>query len=82
MKNSTRSTTGHIYFITDSDRTFNETKSQTFTTRAESGYTTYDIDMSRVSGWSRSMLYQLRLDPSDDATRTGTFKVDRIWITD
>jgi hypothetical protein len=38
--------------------------------------------MSRVSGWRNNTIYQLRLDPANDATRTGTFYLDRIYIAD
>ncbi len=82
MKNTSRATRAKLYFITDADRTYNETKSIEFTIRAESGYTIYDIDMSRVSGWRSNTLYQLRLDPTNDTTREGSFKVDRIYIMD
>ncbi len=83
MKNSTAATTAKLYFITDADRTWNETKTITFTIRARSSYSLYDIDMSRVSGWRNNTLYQLRLDPAEDrTTRSGTFNVDRIYIAD
>jgi hypothetical protein len=80
LKNTSASTTAHVYFITDADATWNETKSKTFTTTANSDYTEYSIDMSRVSGWSGQTLRQLRLDPSDDATTRGSFKVARVYI--
>jgi hypothetical protein len=80
LKNTSAATTARVYFITDADGTFDATKSKTFTITANSGYTDYTIDMSRVSGWSGQTLRQLRLDPSDDATTRGSFKVGRVYI--
>lgn len=82
LKNSSEATRAKLYFITDADRTFNEAKSIEFTIRARSSYSLYDIDMSRVSGWRNNTLYQLRLDPANDATRRGSFYVDRIYVSD
>ncbi len=84
MKNSSEARTATLYFITDTDRTFNEAKSITFPITARSGYRTYDIDMSRVEGWRNSTLYQIRFDPASDgrARRSETFNIDRIYIAD
>ncbi len=83
LKNTTAATTARVWFITDADRTWNSRRSASFTIRANSTYATYDIDMSRVEGWSSSTLYQMRLDPIDDGrTREGSFKVDRMYIYD
>jgi hypothetical protein len=38
--------------------------------------------MSRVSGWRNNSIYQIRLDPANDTTRTGSFVLDRIWVAD
>jgi hypothetical protein len=82
MKNTSRATRAKLYFITDADRTWNEAKSIEFTIRAESGYSSYEIDMRSVEGWRNQTLYQFRLDPTNDTTREGSFKVDRIYIND
>lgn len=80
MRNSSDSRLAHVYFITSADRTWNETKSRSFAITARSGYLTYNLDMSGVSGWREGSLYQLRLDPSDDATTRGQFDIDRVYI--
>jgi hypothetical protein len=81
LKNTSAARTAKVYFITDSSTRFDETKAKTFSITANSGYTTYNIDMSRVSGWSsEQVLRQLRIDPTEDTTRSGSFKIDRIYI--
>lgn len=81
MKNGSNAATAKIYFITNSSTSWNETKSKSFSIDPNSGYTEYTVDMTGVSGWdSTKILRQLRLDPANDATTTGTFRVDRIHI--
>ncbi len=80
MKNSTAATTAKFYFITDASRTYAEARSKSFTITARSGYTWYHVSMERVRDWEGSTLYQLRLDPTEDATREGSFNIDRIYI--
>ncbi len=81
MKNTSASRTAAVLFITDSSRTYERNRGTQFPITANSGYTTYNIDMSRVRDWSSEQtLRQLRIDPSDDTTRTGSFKIDRIYI--
>ncbi len=81
MKNTSASRTAAVLFITDSSTTYERNRGTQFGITANSGYTTYNIDMSRVRDWSSEQtLRQLRIDPSDDTTRTGSFKIDRIYI--
>ncbi len=83
MKNSTAARTAKVYFITDADRRWSEARAVAFPIRAMSGYERYIIDMHSVAGWRSNTLYQLRLDPTEDATtREGSFKVDRVYIMD
>jgi hypothetical protein len=44
----------------------------------ESGYKTYDLDMSLVTGWT-GILKMLRVDPEDGVSK-GTFSIDKIEI--
>lgn len=79
MKNSTTSTMGQFFFITDADTTWNDAKHKDFTiTASDPNYTTYTVDMSSVAGWTGT-LKQLRLDP-EDAVASGSFSVDYIVI--
>ncbi len=80
LKNSSRATRASVYFITDTDRTWNVARSQARTITRESTYTDYVFDMTRAEGWTGSTLYQLRIDPVDDGTSTGTFNIDRVYI--
>ncbi len=83
MKNSTRARTAKLYYITDADKRWSEARAVEFRIEPETGYRTYDIDMSRAEGWRNNTLFQLRLDPTEDATtREGSFKIDRIYIMD
>ena len=45
----------------------------------DTGPRVYTVDMSDVPGWS-GRLKQLRLDLSDGVSRTGTCRIDYIWI--
>lgn len=65
-KNSSAGNHGRVHFITNSNTTWNTTKSQMFTINAnDSSYTEYTIDMSSISTWT-GILKQLRIDPVDD----------------
>ncbi len=80
MKNDSSNTTGKFYFTTNSDASWTEAKSKTFTLTAnDSRYTEYFIDMSEVPGWSGT-LKQLRFDPNQDAS-SGSFSIDEITIS-
>lgn len=79
MKNSTSSTTGQLYFTTNSDNSWNENKHKDFMITANDvNYTEYTIDMSDVPGWTGT-LKQIRLDPQNGAT-SGTFSIDCVRI--
>ncbi|HEX3043374.1 MAG TPA: FG-GAP-like repeat-containing protein [Bacillota bacterium] len=79
MKNSTASTLGQIYFITNQDQSWNEAKKKNFAIIAnDPNYTEYTVDMSDVPGWNGT-LYQLRMDPSTSVT-SGSFSVEYINI--
>jgi hypothetical protein len=81
MKNTSASRTAAVLFITDSSRSYERNRGTQFPITANSGYTTYNIEMRGVRDWSsEQVLRQLRIDPSDDTTRTGSFKIDRIYI--
>jgi hypothetical protein len=79
MKNATNATFGQIYFITDTDDTWNEEKHRDFWLYPESaGYRTYDLDLSSVSNWI-GKLRRLRVDP-EQGTPTGSFSIELIQI--
>lgn len=78
MKNNTSDTSGQIFFITNSDGVWSQSKSKVFTTIANSNYTNYVIDMGTVGTWTGT-IKQIRLDPLG---ATGTVNVDYIRITD
>jgi len=76
MKSSVFST-GQVFFITDTDTTWNEVKSVTFyVERNESGYTDYVLDMWKNTSWTGT-IRQLRFDPM---TSTGSFGIDSIGV--
>ncbi len=79
-KNSSSSTTAKLYFTTNNDTVWDETKSKSFTVNAnDSEYTEYLIDMSNVTEWAGT-LKRLRFDPTNNSTATGLFSIDYIWI--
>ena len=79
MRNSTSDTTASLYYITNADTTYDETKKVTFSIIAnDSDYTEYTIDMSNVSAWTET-LKQIRLDPTDNVA-SGSFSIDYMYI--
>ena len=76
FKNTTPSTFAQLFFITNSDATWNEAKHKDFTVTANSDYTEYTVDMSSVTGWTGT-LRQLRFDPGNAA---GSFSLDYLKI--
>ena len=83
MKNYSTVTSGRIFFITDTDSTWNSAKSKGFTIKADSNYyASYIVDMSTVAGWTGT-IKQIRIDPLDPAAGSGqTVNIDFIRITD
>jgi len=79
----TRDTSARIFFITDTDTTWNSTKSKRFTIKADTGYYgSYIVDMSTVAGWTGT-IRRIRVDPLDPASASGrSVKIDFIRITD
>jgi WD40 repeat protein len=65
-----------LFFITSSDKNYDETKSLRFTVSGDSNFHTYVLDMSTISGW-KGTITQIRLDPIETQ---GTFQVDYIRI--
>jgi len=79
MKNSSAGTVGRVYFITDQDGVFTQAKSLSFPIIPnDPSYTEYAVNMYGVPGWNGTHIRQLRIDPVDDGTSTGTFSID--WI--
>ncbi|HEY0828963.1 MAG TPA: hypothetical protein VGE40_12770 [Bacilli bacterium] len=77
MKNSTTSTSANIYWITDSDSTYNESKKKNITINAlDTGYTEYVVDLNSHSGWS-GVIKQIRVNPEYGAA-VGTVNIDYI----
>jgi hypothetical protein len=56
---------GHIWFITNKDKNWNEEKSAPFDFSKDTGFfQTVDIDIARVPSW-KDMIIRLRLVPID-----------------
>lgn len=77
MKNYSGSTTGQIYFITNTDGAYGEPKSKTFPIVANSDYTDYVVDMGTNALWTGT-IKQIRVDPFPS---TGTVMIDSIRIS-
>ena len=80
LKNNSSQTAGQIYFVTNSDNSWNDAKEKGFSIQANSGFTTYIIDMSDVPGWSGT-LKQLRIDPCNGSPGTGSFQIDYVHVS-
>jgi len=65
-----------IFFITDKDAGWDETKSKHFATSSDGAFHTYTIDMSGVPTWT-DYIQQIRLDPM---VVPGTFELEYIRI--
>jgi CubicO group peptidase (beta-lactamase class C family) len=80
MKNSTSTTSAQVYFVTNSDLTWSESKHKNFVITAnDPDFTEYVIDMSTLPTWTGT-LYALRVDPSATAM-SGSFQIDFVRVT-
>lgn len=66
-----------LYFVTNSDGTFDETKVLRFDVIADGQFHTYNLDMSKLSKWNGTIT-QIRLDP---AVAKSYVAVDYVRIT-
>lgn len=53
-----------IYFITSSDKNYDEAKALAFSIQGDGQFHTYTLDMSKVARW-KGVISQIRLDPTD-----------------
>ncbi|MBI3166373.1 MAG: hypothetical protein HYZ24_16940 [Chloroflexi bacterium] len=65
-----------IYFITSSDKEYDETKALTFSIQGDGQFHTYTLDMSKVARW-KGIIAQIRLDPTDAAS---SIEIDYIRV--
>lgn len=65
-----------IYFITSSDKDYDEDKALTFSIQGDGQFHTYTLDMSKVARW-KGIIAQIRLDPTDAAS---SIEIDYIRI--
>jgi hypothetical protein len=77
LANATSNTSAQIFFTTTSDTVFTEAKSVRFAVTANSGMTTYAVNMGSSSSWAGT-IKQLRLDPVETS---GSVSVDALEIT-
>lgn len=82
MKNNSPVTAGQIFFITNTDVTWNEAKSKVFTLKPNTSYYgDYIVDMSTVPGWTGT-IKQIRIDPLNPGAVGQTVNIDFIRVTD
>lgn len=80
MKNATNATKGKLYWTTNVQGTRSESKSLAFNVVPnDTQYREYVVDLSGTSTWSDTIT-QLRLDPSDNSSGTGSFSIDYIRL--
>ena len=79
MKNGTNTSSGRLFWTTDTQGSFNASHSQSFPLLPNDGeIREYAIDLSDHHGWSGT-IRQIRLDPSNDAN-SGRVDIDYIGI--
>jgi|GEM_PF-801393 len=76
MQNNTGAITGELFFTTNADTSWSAGKALVFDIDANSGYTTYDVDMSAVAGWSGT-IKQIRIDINQYSS-SGSVDIDAI----
>jgi hypothetical protein len=76
MANATAGTTAQIFFTTNADTRFTESKSVRFPVAAGSGMTTYVVNMGANSSWTGT-IKQVRLDPTETS---GSVSLDALEI--
>jgi len=78
MRNETANTVGKIYWTTDAEPGFSESKSRTFALRPNDvGFTEYTVNMIGHPLWTGTIT-RLRIDPAENATSAGTIHIDGI----
>ncbi|MFD0672702.1 GDSL-type esterase/lipase family protein [Cohnella sp. GCM10027633] len=80
MLNASPQTAAKVYFITNSDVTWSETKSVAFPIVANSGYADYIVDMSGNASWTGT-IRQLRIDPLNPSASGQSVVIDYIRVT-
>ena len=84
MRVKSAATSGRVFFITDADTVWNQTKSKSFTIIPDSStfYGSYIVDMSTVAGWTGT-IRRIRVDPLDPPQHVGdSVNIDFVRITD
>jgi len=71
-------TSGEIFYLTDSDLTWDENKYLFFDLINDGEFHTYHLDMSRTPGW-KGFITQLRIDPVISEGRV--IEIDQIGLT-
>jgi hypothetical protein len=80
LQNHTPASRMRIRFITNTDTSWDDTKSRSFdVVPNDTGPRGYAVDMSSVSGWT-GRLKQFRVDLATGTTLTGTCRFDYVWI--
>ncbi len=81
LRNETSDNLAQIYFLTDDDATFDESKHLNFAlTPSDPGFTDYTLDMATVPTWS-GVIKQLRVDPVANLS-SGQVVIDSIALSD
>ncbi|WP_157261749.1 hypothetical protein [Paenibacillus sp. A3] len=81
LKNNSNKSLAQLYFVTNSDGTWDEAKSVAFPIKANSDYTDYIVNLSSNSSWSGT-IKQIRLDPITTGNIGDKLFIDYIRILD
>ncbi|MCQ6559755.1 DUF5722 domain-containing protein [Paenibacillus mendelii] len=80
MKNNTNATIAKLYWTTNTSPGYDAAKSVSFTVTAnDDRYREYVVDLSGTASWANTVT-QLRVDPADNSSGSGTFSIDYVRL--
>lgn len=79
LKNNSSQVAAQLYFITNTDGSWNDAKQIGFAINPNADFTDYCVDMSAVPGWT-GILKQLRIDPCNGNPGNGSFQIDDVIV--
>lgn len=78
----TAGTQAQLFYITEEDPNWSESKSKRFSITADGAYRTYFVRFDDIPGWTGKTIRCLRLDPTNAATGTDGIKINymRLYV--
>jgi hypothetical protein len=76
----TAGTHAQLFYITEEDQTWSESKSKRFAITTDGAFHTYFIQLDDILGWSGRTIRQVRLDPTNASTGAKDIKIDYVRL--